>query len=595
MAVRFVAAGSFAGNATVATQAIVSPACSVGDILICAIINKAAVANVVTPPDGTWTAVIATEVNDCTTAADDHQYSLFWKRATASGASFTFTKATDDNVLFGGVIVAYSGALLTGSPLDATAAVRTETVGGNDLVSFPAYDPVATDVRVIFVAYYGNDLTTFAAAMSNDVNPDCTIDVDVESSTGTDCSIAITSGLNNGANVAARTWSSGATTTAGNTGVVFALVADPGTVWMPPIEQPLFRRFLISASGQRNNSGRTAATGFFRSITFDQPASDLTNFPVLISGTYSYLNLVAFGGKVENASGYDIAFYSDAGLTNLLPFERVYWDGTSGQVEFWVKVPILTSASALVIYMAYGNTAIITDQQDAAGTWNSNFKGVWHLPNGTVLTANDSKGVNNGTLVNSPTADPASQFIGGAANFASASSQYITMGNVIDFTTGDFTIEFWYKSSSGASGYLLAKRASIPAACYIVYFNGGGNITLYLETNGSNWKQIIDTNTNTADGGWHHFVGIRSGASNPTLTITIDGVDASWTSQGSGTVGSVTNSGDLTFSSLTSLYNGSLDEVRILDIEISADWIAAEYSNQNDPANFYTIGSETPV
>jgi hypothetical protein len=227
MSVTFVAAGALAVNATVATQAITAPACAVNDILICAIINKSATANVVTPPDGTWTAVIATEVNDCTTAADDHQYSLFWKRATASGGAFTFTKATDDNVLFGGVIVAYRGALLGASPLDATAAVRTETVAGNDLVTFPAYDPASIDVRVIFVAYYGQDATTFAAAMSADTNPDCTIDVDVESGTGTDCSIAITSGLNDGSSVASRTWSSVASTTSGNTGVVFALVAEP--------------------------------------------------------------------------------------------------------------------------------------------------------------------------------------------------------------------------------------------------------------------------------------------------------------------------------------------------------------------------------
>ena len=226
--VTFVAAGSFAGNITVATQAITAPACQAYDILIAAVINKSVTANAVTPPDATWTAVIATEVNDCTTAADDHQYSLYWHRATAadSGAAFTFTKATDDNVLFGGVMVAYRGAVTAGSPLDATAAARTETAGATDNVTFPAYDPTSTNNRTIFVAYYGQDVTTFAAAMSADTNPDCTKDVDVESSLGTDCSIAITSGTNDGASIASRTWAAVAGTTSGNTGVVFALVAQ---------------------------------------------------------------------------------------------------------------------------------------------------------------------------------------------------------------------------------------------------------------------------------------------------------------------------------------------------------------------------------
>lgn len=228
MAVSFVAAGTLAGNITVATQAIVAPTCAVGDILICALINKSVTANVVTPPDAAWTAVIATEVNDCTTAADDHQYSVFWKRAVAadSGASFTFTKATDDNLLFAGLIVAYRGALGGGNPLDATAAARTLTAGAADNVTFPAYDPASTDNRVIFIAFYGNDLCAFAAAMSADTNPDCTIDTDQELSTGNDCNIAITSGTNDGTAIASRTWASTSTADAGNTGVVFALVAQ---------------------------------------------------------------------------------------------------------------------------------------------------------------------------------------------------------------------------------------------------------------------------------------------------------------------------------------------------------------------------------
>ncbi len=229
MAVTFVGAGSWADNATTATQSITAPACAADDILICALINKSPTANAFSPPDGTWSTVIATEVNDCTTAADDHQFGLYWKRATGSGGSFTFTKAVDDNVTFGGYIAVYRGALRTGSPLDATAAVRTKTAGAADNVSFPAYDPTSTDVRVIYVAFYGNDQTTFNAAMVGNTNPVCGTDADLESATGTDASIAFASGLNDGSAIASRTWASASTTDAGNTGVVFALVAQPIT------------------------------------------------------------------------------------------------------------------------------------------------------------------------------------------------------------------------------------------------------------------------------------------------------------------------------------------------------------------------------
>lgn len=225
MAITFVAAGALAENALTVDLVVAAPTLAGDDIMICALINKSVTANAVTPPAG-WSAVIATEVNDCTTAADDHQFSVYWKRAAAvdSGANFTFSKATDDNNLFAGVIGAWRGAKTAGSPLDATAAARTLTAAGADNVTFPAYDPTSTTVHVIFIAFYGNDATTFAAAMSADTNPDCTTRWDLETATGNDCSIACTSGDNDGSNVASRTWASSSTTDAGNTGVVFALV-----------------------------------------------------------------------------------------------------------------------------------------------------------------------------------------------------------------------------------------------------------------------------------------------------------------------------------------------------------------------------------
>jgi hypothetical protein len=249
MAVTFVGAGSLALSATVAT---ISPAAHsdtrVGDILICQLINKSVTANAVTPP-AEWQAVIATEINDCTLAADDHQYSLYWFRATTAGAqTYNFTKATDDNLLFAAVISSWRGARSVDSPLDATAAVRTATAAAADNVTFPAYNPTANRVHAIFMAYYGNDLTTFAAAMSSDTNPDCTTRYDLETATGNDCSLACTSGDNDGSNIASRTWASASTADAGSTGVVFALVEDDNPApYYQPLSTPVRRGGLAAA------------------------------------------------------------------------------------------------------------------------------------------------------------------------------------------------------------------------------------------------------------------------------------------------------------------------------------------------------------
>src|SRR5712691_6304367 len=79
-----------------------------------------------------------------------------------------------------------------------------------------------------------------------------------------------------------------------------------------------------------------------RAITIDHtkvPNTDQTNFPVLASGTYSYLATTANGGYVTNANGYDIMFTSDAAGTSTLAFEQENYNPSTGAVNYWVKVP----------------------------------------------------------------------------------------------------------------------------------------------------------------------------------------------------------------------------------------------------------------
>jgi hypothetical protein len=225
MTITFIAAGSLATNNTTTTLPVVAPACNINDILICCLMNKD-VTNTISPPDGTWTQIVQ-GFNDATTAAAKHQYAVFWKRATASNGTFDFTKATDDNNLFCGVIGVWRGVIATTDPLDATAAGVTETLSNTDNVSFPAFDPTGTDVHVVYVAFYGFDLTTYSAAMVANVNPACTIRWDLETGVGTNGSISCTSGSNDGTAIASRTWASNSTNNAANTGVVFALTTGP--------------------------------------------------------------------------------------------------------------------------------------------------------------------------------------------------------------------------------------------------------------------------------------------------------------------------------------------------------------------------------
>ena len=89
-----------------------------------------------------------------------------------------------------------------------------------------------------------------------------------------------------------------------------------------------------------------------RAIVIDHtkvPNTDQANFPVLISGTYSYLATSANGGAVQNANGYDIIFTSDYSGANKLDHEMESYNSGTGAIVAWVRIPNLSHTADTVI------------------------------------------------------------------------------------------------------------------------------------------------------------------------------------------------------------------------------------------------------
>jgi hypothetical protein len=311
----------------------------------------------------------------------------------------------------------------------------------------------------------------------------------------------------------------------------------------------------------------------------------------LVSGTYSYLATVANGGKVTSSSGYDIAFFSDSGLTTALKFERVVWVASTGVVEFHVKIPTLSHTTDTVIYIAYGDSGISTDQQDAVNVWGTNTLRVFHLndnaANTTVTESKGTNGVSNGG--NTSTRTSSSGKIANCFTY-NGSNQYDDMGSTSPFTgSGDFTVGLWIKKTN--SGTNLAA------------FQFGQNAVdgdqFAIEVNSSDKVQASVTNaytalssTSVADNAWHYIVVVATSSSHQ---IFIDGsADGSPVSQSYNIISGNHNTIGASFSggSLGRYWLGSIDEVRISNVARSADWILTSYNNQNSPSTFYTLGSE---
>lgn len=339
------------------------------------------------------------------------------------------------------------------------------------------------------------------------------------------------------------------------------------------------------------------AFNYYRSVTVDHTkvqSADQTNFPVLITGTLTYLKTVGNGGKVQNSSGFDIVFCTNpANITGTyLDWEMVNYDATSGLFEAYIRVPTLTTGTDYVFYIAYGNTGISTFQGNVVGTWNSSYQAVYHFKDGTTLTLTDSTtNAVNGTN-NSATATTG-QTDGGIA--LSGSSQYVNLGNKLGII-GDLTIEAWLKPTdfTGFNG-VLSKTAGSQPKPYDFYLTAATGLPVLFVGDGAGASGSLTASGAPTTGVFNYVVVTKTGTSTVTIAHYLNGA-----TNGSGTAPGVpnplVNGSDNAYigtrGDFVTMFKGSMDEMRVSNVVLTDNWKKTTYNNINSPSTFTTIGSE---
>ncbi|MHA2278784.1 MAG: DUF2341 domain-containing protein, partial [Candidatus Kariarchaeaceae archaeon] len=316
----------------------------------------------------------------------------------------------------------------------------------------------------------------------------------------------------------------------------------------------------------------------------------LIDFPVLINLKDSDLRT-----KVQ-PDGDDIFFTNTSGLQldhEIELFKQAY-NSTHAHLVTWVRIPSLSATTDTVIIMYYGNSTI-GSQENPSGVWNANYMGVWHLSETTGNALDSTSYGINGTLTGGVSHGGAGQ-LGYGYSFDGIDG-FVDFGDPVDghldFGLESFSFSFWLNNSyngvyqrpvyKGASsdptpGYTMYRRAPAQGNDTVVAIGDG----TAREKRGSSvplpWDVMV------------YVVGVVDRGNN-LIYFYKDGV-----AQGSAVdislIGSVSTDRSLQLSRDANPVKGIIDEFRVVNVSLSADWIVTEHNNQFDPSSFHSISNE---
>ena len=321
--------------------------------------------------------------------------------------------------------------------------------------------------------------------------------------------------------------------------------------------------------------------------------STQTNFPMLVNlGSDSDL-----ASKAQE-DGDDILFTSSDGVTKI-DHEIESYASSTGALIAWVEVPSLSTSTE--IYMYYGNGSV-GNQQNVGGTWDSYFKGVWHMSDETTSTITDStdnnndgskKGANEPVATTTAKTNEAQDFDG--------IDDYISMGNVLGFErTDSFSIEGWVKYASQDAAILVAKQeVGSDYRGYSIFVDSDplDAVTIYLSNDNSPANRIKVSIANPwDDNAWHYFAITYNGSSLASgIKFYVDDSSQTLTTNEDNLSATILNSANLQIGARGGTncpIDGLIDEVRISNSARSADWITSSYHSMNNPSGFYSLGNE---
>lgn len=340
-------------------------------------------------------------------------------------------------------------------------------------------------------------------------------------------------------------------------------------------------------------------------INASEVNSDLSDFRVYVR--LSDLPSI-FWSTVANGGG-DIRCYKSDGTTELAR-EVVKCDTATETGVLWILYSGNLSSTVNTVIQIHADGVSSNYADDAAyganAVWNSTiasfgYQAVFHLadtPTGSSGDIKNSAGTGNATSVNMGASNVVAGPFGIGGLEFNGTDEYINCGNQTwlvnnGLVTAQAIIE---PDVEGVNSTIIGRWGTVSTQqSFLFQHNSTDRGALAWRNSGRDFCQLASTgdviSPNTV-----YALAVAAGSAMTAGAVYING--ASVSSSITPDTGAIRSQGPETTigarydgSSASSFYNGVISEIRLSVVELSADFIDAEYVNVSTPTTFYTVSA----
>ena len=366
----------------------------------------------------------------------------------------------------------------------------------------------------------------------------------------------------------------------------------------PPAETAFTVYDTLSFGGQAEVTSPPSSSTYAKKITIDHNKINetISNFPLLVKfDTDSNL------ASHAQDNGWDLIF-KNSDNTSTYYHEIEKFDGSTGELVAWVNVTSVSHATDTILWLHYGDGSD-TDTSDSTNVWDRDrYKAVYHLN-----STSDSSYIDSTlTAYNSPTLYNSGGKMGGAYLFDDSDQSYMSVSSIIDLSDQTvMTTSFWVNivkfqdDGFDYEGGLMfgTKDGTNRAILHWVEEEGVDNNWLKAKFLLQNPSAFIMSGTDNGvnmgnEGEWHHTTCVFH---QDYVILYFDGKKIVNKAGSTVAMNQLTND---TFNigryyeTTYQYFDAYMDEVRVSNCDLSANYINATFLNMNNPSSFYTLGAE---